>query len=80
MICRYAASNSQPTLDVLRSLALALSASTDALVFAEADRGPTDEIRLAFEAAARRDPDEPFMVRTLIEAILLKHGAKRWAS
>lgn len=79
-IRRYEAGNSQPTLDVLRNLALALSVSTDALVFAETDRGPSDELRLAFEATARLDPDEQAMVRTLIEAVLLKHEAKRWAS
>ena len=39
-IRRYEAGNSQPTLHVLRNLALALSVSTDALVFAEADRRP----------------------------------------
>jgi transcriptional regulator with XRE-family HTH domain len=79
-IRRYEAGNSQPTLDVLRNLALALSVSTDALVFAETDRGPSDEPRLAFEATTRLDPDEQTMVRTLIEAVLLKHEAKRWAS
>jgi len=33
-----------------------------------------------FEATTRLDPDEQAMVRTLIEAVLLKHEAKRWAS
>ncbi len=36
---RYEAGGSQPTLDVLRNLAVVLSVSSDALVFDEAERG-----------------------------------------
>ncbi len=39
-IRRYEAGTSQPTLDVLRGLAVALSVSTDALVCNEDERGP----------------------------------------
>ena len=77
---RYEAGTSQPTLDVLRAIAIALSVSTDALVFEPDERGPADELRLAFEATNRLDPDEQTMIKELIEAVLLKHEAKRWAS
>jgi transcriptional regulator with XRE-family HTH domain len=77
---RYEAGDSQPNLDALRNLAIALSVSTDALVFDEAERGPDDDLRLAFEATSRLDADERTMVKQLIEAVLLKHEAKRWAS
>lgn len=79
-IRRYEAATSAPTLDVLRNLAIALHISTDALVFAVGERGPDENLRLAFEATAELDPDEQAMVRQLIEAVLLKHQAKRWAS
>nr|WP_322778625.1 helix-turn-helix transcriptional regulator [Frankia sp. Cas4] len=39
---RYEAGTNQPTLDVLRSPAIALSVSTDALVFEPGERGPDD--------------------------------------
>ncbi len=42
--------------------------------------GPDENLRLAFEATNELDPDEQAMVRQLIEAVLLKHQAKRWAS
>ena len=77
-VCRYEAGDSQPNLDALRNLAIALSVST--LVFDEAERGPDDDLRLAFEATSRLDTDERTMVKQLIEAVLLKHEAKRWAS
>ncbi len=79
-IRRYEAATSAPTLDVLRNLAIALQISADSLVFAVEERGPDENLRLAFEATNELDPDEQAMVRQLIEAVLLKHQAKRWAS
>jgi transcriptional regulator with XRE-family HTH domain len=77
---RYEAGTSAPTLDVLRNIAVALHVSTDSLVFDDGERGPDDELRLAFEATMNLDPDERAMLKQLIEAVLLKHEAKRWAS
>ncbi len=51
-IRRYEAATSAPTLDVLRDLAIALHISTDAHVFAAGERGPDENLRLAFEATA----------------------------
>lgn len=77
---RYEAGTSAPTLDVLRNLAIALHVSTDDLVFAEDERRPADELRLAFEATNDLDAEERTMIKNLIEAVLLKHEARRWAS
>ena len=77
---RYEAGTSAPTLDVLRSIAIALHVTTDSLVFQEGERGPSDDLLLAFEATAHLDADEQAMVKGLIEAVILKHEAKRWAS
>ena len=77
---RYEAGTSAPTLDVLRNIAVALHVSIDSLAFGEDERGPSDDLKLAFEAVTRLDPDEQAMVRQLIEAVLLKHEARRWAS
>lgn len=74
---RYEAGTAQPTLDVLRRLALALRASTDELVFDDAERGPDEELRLQFEAVSRLDPGEKDVVRSVLEGLLLKHEAKR---
>jgi transcriptional regulator with XRE-family HTH domain len=41
---RYEAGSSQPTLDVLRKLAKALSVSGDALLFEEKERGPSEDL------------------------------------
>lgn len=79
-IRRYEAGTSQPTLDVLRALAVGLSVSTDALVFNEDERGPADDqLRLHLEALNQLDDDEKATVINLIESVLLRHQARRLA-
>ncbi len=79
-IGRYKAGTSQPTLDVIRRLATTLNVTADLLVFDNDERGPDDDLTLAFEATRQLDPDERQTVRDIIEAILLKHDAKRWTN
>lgn len=75
---RYEAGTAQPTLDVLRRLALALRTSTDVLVFDRDERGPDEELKLQFEAIKHLDPDEKRVVKSVLESILIKHDARRW--
>ena len=76
---RYEAGTAQPTLDVLRRIAISLSVSADSLVFDEDERGPSDEdLRLRLEAVGRLDDNDKAMVKALLDAILLRADAKRW--
>jgi len=77
---RYEAGTAQPTLDVLRNIAVALNITTDSLAFGDHERDPDEDLRLAFEATRHLDPDERDMVKNLIEAVLLKHEARRWTT
>ena|SRR5205823_5149565 len=77
---RYEAGTSQPTLDVIRKLATALSVSADLLLFGKDQRGPDDDLRLQFEAVSRFDADEKQVVRSLLEGMILKHEARRWST
>ena len=77
---RYEAGTAQPTLDVLRNIAVALSITTDSLAFDDHERDPDDDLRLAFEATRHLDPDERAIIKHLIEAVLLKHDARRWTN
>jgi len=74
---RYEAGTSQPTLDVLRKIALSLHVSSDVLLFDEGDRGPDDDLQLHFEAVPKLDPDEKKTIKELLEGMLLKHEAKK---
>ena len=76
---RYEAGGAQPTLDVIRRLAVALSVSADQLVFDTDERGPDSDLRLHLEAIQHLDDDEKAVVRTVIESVLLRHEARRYA-
>lgn len=79
-IRRYEAGTSQPTLDAIRRLATTLNVTTDLLIFDTDERGPDDNLRLAFDAARQLDQDEQTTIKNVIEAILLKHDARRWTN
>lgn len=79
-IRRYENGASQPTLDVIKQLALALGVTTDELIFEEGERDPSDDLRLQFEAVSQFDPEEKKVVKALLEGLILKHEAKRWSN
>ena len=75
---RYEAGTSQPTLDVLRALALALNISADSLLFDDDERGPQSQsLRLKLEAVDQFTPEEQEHVAAFIEGALLRHHARQ---
>jgi|SRR5450830_43019 len=76
-VYRYESGNSQPTLDVIKKLAVALSITTDELIFEASERKPDDSLLLLLEGISGLDPDEKHIVKEIVESILLKHQAKR---
>lgn len=79
-ISRYENGTSQPTLEVLRKMAIALHVSADALVFDAHERDPDDDLRLQFEAVSQFEPADKKVVKALLDGMILKHEAKRWSS
>ncbi|HMM81495.1 MAG TPA: transposase [Pyrinomonadaceae bacterium] len=75
-----ASARSQPTLDVIKNLAKVLQVSSDELIFGEDERSPSDDFKLQFEAVSRFPDDEKNIVKALLEGMILKHEAKRWAN
>lgn len=76
---RYETGVSEPSLEAIRKLAVALSVSADALLFEPNERGPDDELKLHFEAVGQLDPDAQRSVLDVIDGLLLKHQATRMA-
>ncbi|WP_428719212.1 helix-turn-helix domain-containing protein [Undibacterium curvum] len=72
-IRRYEGGTSQPTLDVIRRLAIALGVSADMLVFDEKEREPSDTLRYQFETISRMPEHEQNMVRDLLDAVIVKN-------
>jgi hypothetical protein len=54
----------QPTLEVVRKMALALGGSADVLVFDEDERGGDEGLRQQIEATVRLDADERQVIKT----------------
>jgi transcriptional regulator with XRE-family HTH domain len=80
LLRRYEAGKTQPNIDTLRRIALALTISADLLLFDEHERGPADELRDQFEATQQLNDDEKQTVKRVLEGLLLAHEAKRWAA
>jgi len=76
-VYRYEKGGAQPTLDVIKRLAVALSVTADQLIFEEDERQPDDSLNLLLEGISKLDPDEKKMIKEIIEGILLKHQAKQ---
>jgi transcriptional regulator with XRE-family HTH domain len=76
-IRRYEAGATQPSLEALKRIAIALSISLDELVFGKGQRGPSDDLRLQFEALSQFDEEERKIAKALLESLILKHNAKR---
>ena len=77
-IYRYERGTSQPTLEALKNIAMALNMSIDTLAFDNAERLPKDELMLLFEGVSRLDDNEQALIKELIQSIMLKHDAKRY--
>ena len=76
-IRRYENGQTQPTLDVIRKLAISLAVSADLLIFDKDEREPREELKRQFEALGQFDDEEIKIVKALLESLILKHNAKR---
>lgn len=76
-IRRYEAGATQPALEALKKIAIAMSVTIDSLVFGEDERGPSDDLRLQFEALSQFDEEERKVAKEVLESLILKHNAKR---
>ncbi len=72
-INRYEAGLSRPTLDVFKRLAISLSVSADTLLFNDSDYRPDEEFRPLFDGLRDLTDREKTVVKSVLEAILLKH-------
>ena len=79
-IQRYEKGVVQPTLDVLRRLAVTLSVSADLLVFDKEERGADDELKLEFEAISQFDKEEKAVVKKVLQGLIIQHQSKLWST
>ena len=72
---KYESGQAQPSLDVLKKIALALNVSTDFLLFEEHERGPSDDLALQFEAVSQLPDKEQRVVMEMLESLIIKYQA-----
>lgn len=75
---KYETGHTQPSLDVLKKIAVALHVSTDFLLFEEHERGPSDELVLQFEAVSQLAPEEQSVIKDVLESLAIKYQNRRW--
>ena len=78
-IKRYEAGATQPSLEALKKIAVTLGVTTDFLLFDDTERGPDEELRLQFDVISRLHEEEKRIIRELIDGMILKYQARRWA-
>ena len=44
------------------------------------ERGPSDDLRLQFEAISQLPPEEMRVVKEVIEGLIIKYQSRRWDS
>ncbi len=76
-INRYEGGDSQPTLEVIRKLAIALGVSADMLIFDKGERDPDDSLRFQFEAICQFEEEDKKVAQAVLEGLILKHQAKQ---
>ncbi|HEU0204307.1 MAG TPA: helix-turn-helix transcriptional regulator [Burkholderiaceae bacterium] len=72
-IRRYEGGVSQPAVDILKRLAIALSTSADSLLFDQMERGPDEELRLQFEALSAMSAEEKELAKAMLDALIVKN-------
>lgn len=78
MVRRYEAGETQPTLEVIRNMARALSVSADALILEQDERKLGEDLGLQSEAVSQLPPDEQAIVREVLESLIIKYQTRRW--
>ncbi len=75
---KYETDQTQPSLEVLKKIAVTLHVSTDFLLFEEHERGPRDDLMLQFEAVSELPPAEQSVVKEVLDSLIIKYQTRRW--
>ncbi len=78
-IKRYEAGTSQPSLEILKKIALTFNITTDSLVFKEGERDPGEKLKLQFEAVSQFSHEEQNVAKQLLDSLILQHTANQLA-
>jgi len=77
---RYEAGNAQPSLEVLKKIAVAMSVTIYSLTFDKEERGPDEDLKLQFEAVSHFPPEDKQITKAVLEGLIIQHEAKHWSA
>ena len=77
---KYEAGQAQPSLDVLKKIAVAFHVSSDFLLFDIHERSPQDDLALQLEAVSQMPENEQSVIREVLDSLIIKYQTRRWDS
>ncbi len=76
-IKRYEAGQAQPSIDILKKIAVAFNVSADWLIFDDGERELPNVLQMKFEAVSQMSDEDQRTIQSLIDGMILKHQAKQ---
>ncbi|GLS28284.1 helix-turn-helix domain-containing protein [Marinibactrum halimedae] len=77
---RYESDQSQPSIEILKKIAVAFNVTTDWLIFEDDERELPNNLQLKFEAVTQLPEDEQRVIESLIDGMIVKHQTKQLVS
>ena len=74
---RYEAEQAQPSIEILKKIAVAFNVTTDWLIFEEGERALPNSLQLKFEAVSQMSEEDQRAIQSLIDGMILKHTASQ---
>ena len=74
---RYEAEQAQPSIEILKKIAVAFNVTADWLIFEEGERALPNNLQLKFEAVSQMSEEDQRTIQSLIDGMILKHTANQ---
>ncbi len=71
------ADQAQPSIEILKKIALAFNVTADWLIFEEGERALPNNLQLKFEAVSQMSEEDQRTIQSLIDGMILKHTANQ---
>ncbi len=74
---RYEAEQAQPSIEILKKIAMAFNVTSDWLIFEDSERSLPNHLQLKFEAVSQMSEEDQRTIQSLIDGMIVKHQTKQ---
>jgi len=74
---RYEAGQAQPSVEILKKIAIAFNVTADWLIFEDDERELPNTLQMKFEAVSQMSEEDQHTIQSLIDGMILKHQARQ---